>query len=379
MPPRDLIALVRERDDQLRKESLSLAADLRIRRLLGGAEHPASESQKSRWAMFCVALAMLITLIVAVQNDWLRPLGLTALDAGDFATGSSRTADCTIRSLRDGDAFVGPCTLQLGTAAVRTDAQAEVRRTATDLEVVRGRAWFDVAPVAAGAAPVRVQVGGGVIEVVGTRFMIEQGPSEGSVHLLEGKIRFWANERDSIEIRPGHRLRWSNVDSTPAPAPAKAKGPSPSAVGPTAGDAGAVTPDLNATTAAQAKSAPVAHLPRSDGGTPALAIEAESSARELARETAMTDQRVVDETVERVMTLRASGRYSEALTRLEMLQGRELDLRAAEAVSFEEGNILEHVEEPSTVCAHWKGHVHRFPAGRYRAIVDAKIMRLACP
>jgi hypothetical protein len=78
------------------------------------------------------------------------------------------------------------------------------------------------------------------------------------------------------------------------------------------------------------------------------------------------------------MRLREEGRYREAAAALSTIRSAKIDARTAEVLSFEEGEVLEHLVDEASACAHWKRHAERFPAGRYGEFVDAKMRRLGC-
>jgi hypothetical protein len=70
--------------------------------------------------------------------------------------------------------------------------------------------------------------------------------------------------------------------------------------------------------------------------------------------------------VAEVSELRAKGRYLEASRLIEQLLQAPLAARAAEVLSFERGEILEHkLSLHADACAHWRTHQQRFAGGRY--------------
>ena len=362
-PDRRLIALLRARDEQLRQTPLRLAADLRVRRMLHEGPTRLVPVRKIRVALAYVALGAAIALIVQGARD-----RMTADRAAPVANQSlaptSPTAECTVRNGQDDALFSGRCLLELKTASIRTEPNTEIRQTATHLEMVRGKAWFEVAPVAPALPPVRVRVAGGVIEVIGTRFVVEQGPNEGSVHLVEGKIRFTAAAGSTSVLRPGERFQWSNAPNVPLPETAPPSVASaPIANAPPAPPSGEPHPMRTTTretplTTAVPSAAPVAS--------------------DHAREGAHAGGLLARDAVERVISLRARGRYREAMAALEELHHLHLDARTAEVLSFEEGNILEHLDDAAATCRHWRQHLARFASGPYREVVEKKLVDLSC-
>jgi hypothetical protein len=206
-----------------------------------------------------------------------------------------------------------------------------------------------------------VGVGGGIIEVVGTKFVVDQGDRDGSVDLIEGRIRFLRTSGPPVEIRPGERFRWTNgveptVDAWGDPAESASGGAARQAAGPS-----------SATTLA-----PKAALDKRAAEAPSEASGSHADSQPAPRVS-------VEDAIQRAIRLRGEGRYGEARSVLAELHGASLDAHAAEILSFEEGDLLEHFERDSAICAHWQQHQARFPTGQYRSVVSAKLSRLGCP
>jgi hypothetical protein len=102
-------------------------------------------------------------------------------------------------------------------------------------------------------------------------------------------------------------------------------------------------------------------------------------ASENVPETAVPGVLLARDAVERVISLRAHGRYREAMAALESLHPLHFDVRTAEVLSFEEGNILEHLDDAAATCRHWRQHLVRFASGQYREFVEKKVADLSCP
>jgi hypothetical protein len=338
-PDKDLAALLRAHDDRLRQTPMSLAAQIRMRQML-----PVQRPER-RWTAIALiagaAIGAAATLAVSAgfqrarSMPWEEGGAVTAVDAGA----------CWMEERSDGPAFSGRCTLQLRTATVRTEATAELRQREDGIEMLSGRAWFEVARVSAGYPPVRVRVAGGVIEVVGTKFVVDQGATDGSVELFEGVIRFRAQGRDPVELHPGEKFRWTNA-------------PPPSSSPP--------TPEPAAESAAPPASSPPLQPPKA----PPLKRSAVPQEN---------DAETPENIAQRVMSLREEGRYREAAAALAELRSKKVDLRTAEVLSFEEGDVLEHLGDNEAACAHWREHARRFPSGKYREFVATKAARLGCP
>ena len=100
------------------------------------------------------------------------------------------------------------------------------------VRIRRGAAMFDITTVLPGEAPTRIAVSHGTIEVLGTRFTIEQTAHGGHVDLFEGRIRFIGLDGSSTEIAPGQRYTWGQTVAaltlTPPPSVADAADSAPS-------------------------------------------------------------------------------------------------------------------------------------------------------
>lgn len=369
MPSKDIVRLLREQDLRLRQTPVSLATQTRIVRQLREAV-ATRRPHDARWVRL-LAVCVLAGLAVALAWGKLHRTAPVASPGGDVAATNSLggPAPCTVHQDHEAVDFSGRCVVQLASVSVRTDAESKIRNTQEGVQVLRGSAWFEVAHVPAGAPPVRVRVGGGVIEVLGTKFSVDQNDRDGSVDLLEGRIRFVAMDGALVDIRPGERFRWTN-----ASVPAAVNVPSTPVES-------AGTKAVDRTAARSASTSRPGSLPRStasppmdrhvpevrgDAG-PMVAIDGREAVRASAEAAAS-----------RVMQLRAEGRYGEAMTALAALHGANVDKHTAEVLSFEEGNILEHLEDRSAVCGHWRQHLARFPEGQYRLFVTEKLSHLGC-
>ena len=180
---------------------------------------------------------------------------------------------------------------------------------------------MSVETIAAGEAPVRVEVTGGTIEVTGTRFLVVQNAEARYVHLLEGAISFVPSEGPRVQASIGVPLHW---------------GPTPPW-----GTTDTATP--------RAPSSPTAKPPSLD--------------------------RVLDE----VAALRRRQHYREAVSVLRRARGQVDDPAVQEVLSFEEGTLREHYRPAASVCSYWRGHMTRFFAGRDASPIERRLERLDCP
>lgn len=227
------------------------------------------------------------------------------------------------------------CSVDLSSPGMAIAAHTPVRiaRTPRGVRVLEGDAFFAVETVRPGAPTVQVEVDGGTIEVLGTRFVVHQAGAEGHVDLLEGAIEFTAGDGTRRTVDPGRRLHWSGGAIVDDGAPWVAKTP---AVIERGGPEGA----------------------REGTAEPALALDA-----------------VLDE----VAALRRRGDYREAATLLRDTRASIRDASASEILSYEEGTLREHYQAQEAACAFWRGHMRRFgESGRYATAVTGRLSRLGC-
>lgn len=232
----------------------------------------------------------------------------------------------------EGDEVVrvrGDCRLTLTSPSLSIDVWGGARLQAADhgVRMVDGVALFHVGRVPPGQPRVRVEVATGAIEVIGTRFVVEQRAGAGHVDLIEGAIELVANDGAVHAIAAGQRLRW-DADRVQA-APAAEAGP-PQRRRPSARP----TPER-----------------------PAVDLDAE---------------------LERVAALRRAGRYDDAIDVLIRLRRELDDPRVAEVLSFEEGTLRTRADRSSEACAFWRGHLARFGAGDHAASIREHMATAGC-
>ena len=272
------------------------------------------------------------------QSGHDRPVA--RVERSSVSTGAHADPDsCAVRQDGSRVDLSGSCTLQLASLNVRTAGASELEATQEGIHVLRGEARFEVAPVPSGARPVRVRVGGGVIEVVGTKFVVTQGEREGSVDLSEGKIRFLGTGGPPVDIRPGERFRWSNVRNR-EPAADAPSGSTRSADGAIGGAKAAPSAAPQQWTRRAA-----AEIPAPESSSQALDNGGASTADGSAVPPAS-----VENAIQRAIRLRGEGRYGEARSVLVELDTAGLDPHTAEVLSFEEGDLLEHYGRDSAIC-----------------------------
>ncbi len=333
----DLMAALRRDDAGFAQRSLPAAAE---RRILAEIDAHASGRRRDlrRWPVALTSAAAGALAVAALF--WLRSPGdgehkreprVARPDPGSGFAVQSET--CSTARLEGAIQLDGFCRVRLAALGVvlTTRSGTRVAKTPDGVRVVRGNAEFEVAPVAPGHPPFRVLVDGGAIEVMGTRFIVDQRDGSGHVDLLDGKIRFVHPDGSVTNIQPGARFGWLPAASV---APAVAPADEPLAAAPPPAPKPAIRRDP----------------PRPDPAP----------------------------TIERIRALRAERRYREAASLIEQLETQRWDARTGEILSYEHGDILEHLGDPSAACKHWRTHLARFPRGDYRNAAERALADLAC-
>jgi len=251
----------------------------------------------------------------------------------------------------------GICRLVASSMAVQTWDRV-VLREEDGIRVLEGAALFDVNPVDPGKTPVRILVSHGAIEVLGTRFAIDQGPRGGHVDLFEGMIRFVPSEGESSDIEPGQRYSWGE------------------------GIASASLAVIDA------RQEPQVALDRPAAIAPPVVLEAPSSKRRAKSTRRRSAEAVLPKgdaadanaIIIEVTRLRTQGRYADAAAVLRQAErSHRWDRRTAQVLSYELGQIVErHLGDDEVACVYWTRHERRFPGGRYAKAVAAARERLAC-
>lgn len=340
--------LLRAHDERLLGAPMPVGAKNRIAARLAERARSQAEPTARRWLPM-VAFAAGAALVLAVVG--LEVFRGTSTAASTPTSAPSATLagyavsgnDC--RARRDGESAVlaGECRLVGEAMTVQTWDAVRLLPRARSVQVQDGQAMFDVQTVERGDTPVRVVVSHGVIEVLGTRFTVDQGPGGGTVDLFEGHIRFVPTDRaeSSVDIEPGQRYAWG--DRVVAHA----------AVEPPAGD---------------------------DPSDAEIIVTDESPKTSVVREAVARRGTAAEATalIERVAALRAAGRYQRAASTLRRALRRSWDARTAQVLSYELGQILDrHLNDTVAACRHWRRHNERYPEGRYAGAV-AKTLR-ECP
>jgi hypothetical protein len=334
--PRDIRSALRSMDEAIAGARPSPELDARI------------EASLSRPFPRVLIGAVVAALAWASVFAWLwrdpEPKAIVESEMALFTPGS-----CAPESPRVELRLAPGCSVHLDSPELSIVARTSVllKRTTAGIRVVEGTAGFSVDKRPEGS-PVAVFVSGGMIEVIGTRFVIRETGESGEVALEEGRIAFVDLDGSRSRLDPGGVHRWhphrgGSVFERSQVEPADPE----------------TKPEVQTTDRVPPR-VPVARPTPTE--IPKLEPEelppAQWSVERTARE------------VERVTELRARQRYEEAAALIEKLLQAPLEPRAAEVLSFERGELLEHkLRLPEKACAHWGDHRRRFPNGRYRAEV----------
>lgn len=360
------LAAARVADRERAEAPMTAGADARIRaaiRARGQTRPRASRGIAAPAIAFGLgALLMLVLLRVSADRPNAGPL--PASNARRLAGFASDPDRCSIRNDHERAVLEGPCRLRLDAPSlvIATDGAAEVERTADGVRVLRGWVTFDVEKVHSKA--VRIEVSGGVIEVVGTRFVVFENGDAGHVDLLEGAIRFVDQTLRTHEIRAGQRFTWRGGEPAPA-----ADAPSMEPTVPEEEPRGHVL-------AKSKRAIPPAHEP-----TPASAAEEPEAPSDDAADTpsvTRTGEALV-RGLRQVARLRTAGRVREALELLAGLERDAGDAHTREVLSFERIRILgDELGEHDEACAAIEAHRRRLGETSYRDRIAEIEARLRC-
>ncbi|MEX1362157.1 MAG: FecR domain-containing protein [Nannocystaceae bacterium] len=246
----------------------------------------------------------------------------------------------------------------------------QLRAAEHGVVMLGGTAIFEVEPDIEGPSR-QVLVPGGTIEVHGTRFSVVVYEDQGHVDLLDGAIRFIADDGRVHEIEPGERYRFSartTVAAATEPAstePAPATEPISTELALDEEPIDAAVP-LAAGERLAALATEEARDPRGSRG----------SSRARARRPSPEELSAI---VTQVTELRAQRQYRAAVSLLRGALAERWDRRTREVLSYELGTILStQLPDREAACAHWVEHREQFPAGRYARAVDRAEERLSC-
>lgn len=343
----DLVALLEELEQGREAEGMPVGARNRLQ--LAIANHESHRQARwRRWVPAASFVAGAALVLAVVGSRWVESADAPMVSAPIASVAAPQPAvgafhvegpaeDCLVRTEDDAAELAAHCSLVASHMTVQAWEAATVRTEGRNVHVRSGKVFFEVEKVPRGEASVEVGVSHGTIEVIGTRFAVEQQDVGGHVDLLEGKIRFHHRDGRVEDVLPGQRLSWGEPAFEVARAEVELALPLVEApvVEPV------VEPDRRRT------------RPR---GTDAQAAAI----------------------IERVTELRANKRFGAAITELRRALRRSWDGRTAQVLSYELGELLRAAEDPLGACEHFVGHQRKYPKGRYASAVDRVLERLDC-
>lgn len=259
------------------------------------------------------------------------PAPATEKDAGEQQAASSLTIvseRCTwSRTDERLLQFAAGCRMRLAEPAMDIEiwAPTQLEVLATGVAVRDGVALFFVDPVADPQTPARVDVSGGTIEILGTRFVVSQARARGHVDLIEGEIRFQRLDGGLDDVEAGRRYQW-------------------------------ISPAVDSDASSNAGD------PMLPGPKQQAPILAEGLAEGLAE----------------VARLRRAGELEAAIAKLDALAREQDDARTLEVISYERGTLVERSASTDTACRSWLEHRRNYPSGRYDREVDDRLTQLDC-
>ncbi len=342
---RDLVELLRELEVEREAEGMPLGARNRVQ--LEIRQH--ESRRRAAWRRFVplASFAAGAALVLAVVgSQWVsgpNPSSLAplvALGPAPLSQGFRLEGDaCGAPSVAGAGATLelsAHCRLVASHLSVEVWEPSRVRTQGRNVGVELGTVLFEVQPVPVGANPVEVEVSHGTIEVIGTRFAVEQGARGGHVDLLEGKIRFHEPGGRVVDVLPGERHSW-----------------------------GEVTGDT-------------AELAVVDPPVEIEAVAPTPSRRATPSRTRRASEPTAAAIIERVTELKAQRRHGAAVTELRRALRRSWDSRTAQVLSYELGELLRATEDTLGACEHFAEHQRKYPDGRYVAAVERVLGRLDC-
>lgn len=345
---RRIVARLREADRGLGDARLSAQAIHRISASMAGELERQLRPRRFGWIPMLTFVAgaavVLLTLLWRRSPEALperRPEPARTLAADVVAVSGS---DCQQQRGADGVMVRGACNVAVEVPAMRiaSEAAAQISVARNVVDMREGSALFDVESVA-GGDPVRVNVPGGTIVVIGTRFRVDVEDARGQVELFEGRLEFHADGGGITPIEAGERLAFARAEADAPTVPAATDDDEPTILG-------EPTP------------------PRAAASRPAPPVPADPIAPR-------SSAAIIDE----VQALRRRGDYDGAVTLLREALGQRWPARTAEVLSYELGTILaRHLGDVDGACAHWQQHLARFADTRYQVQISASQAALGC-
>jgi len=339
MAPRDLRAGLRREDLVRREQGMPPAVRARLWSRLRDARapKPAWHRRPVSWGLAASAAALALVVFLMRTPP---PRALGGLEVARASADLMAREDAAGVVIEGGEAALLDSTRGI---TLRNQGPLVVRREPTGVRLVRGRAEFSVAHRQRGAPPAVVLVSGGAIEVMGTRFTVDEQGRGGTVTLHEGAIAFRRPGGEVVPVEVGQTLAWPVPEPVAEPAQPVLREPAPAVSGPSQP---LVTPS------------PKVASPR----VPATSARA-PSAEEVLRE---------------LEVLRGRHEFEQAARYLEEAMRRQ-PVATRERLSFELGSLLTYqLKDARRACAHWALHERQFRRGRYAAEVQRARGTLSC-
>ena len=377
---RRLLARLATADRSLKDEQLPPRAVHRIANTISRELDRPSRLRRFGWIPMLTFVAGAALVLAFLAWDRSPPEAATE-SRPNVAVAHVSGPDCHHRQV-EGDALelTGACEVVTFAPAMRIQSvqAAELGVQGRVVRMQRGSALFDVDPVT--GDPVRIVVPGGEIVVVGTRFRVVVDGAEGQVDLYEGKLEFHADDGSVAPILAGEQFSFGRTQERRETVPASASEEEaeedrievldtselePASVEPEP-ESTIVEPEIDPEPRPRSRDTPPRSKRRNDRelAPPSIPAKPGPSAGAI---------------IEEVRELRRRGEYERAATRLrEALKG-DWPTRTADVLSYELGTILaRHLDDPARACSHWRRHLEKFRATRYRSQVEASIGSLGC-
>lgn len=268
----------------------------------------------------------------------------------------------------------GSCRVDPPRAGVVLESRAttRLRPTADGVVLLDGTVLLEAMSGPEGV-PWRVEVPGGVLELLATRLSVVVAEGGGHVDLLEGTMRFVADDGRVHAVEPGERFHFGSDGALAASAEPVV-------------DAAAserATAVIEAPALPAVASEPLAiEEPALAAGERLAALErpeATAGKRGRGRGDAAPSSEELRRVVDQVALLRSQRQYQAAVSLLRDALRQRWDRRTREVLSYELGTILStQLRDATSACAHWQAHREQFTAGRYARAIERVQERLGC-
>ncbi len=378
---RSFIDELRELDREQRAERLRPGAVHRIARRLDAeilqAELPARRRTWIPMVSFAAGAAMVLAVFtlggtpeIATRQE-LAPAPMHA--AWQVSGDNCHVTRGEVELVLDGSCRVEP---PRASVVIESRATTRLRPTEHGVTLVDGTALFESMSGPEGI-PWRVEVPGGVLELLATRLSVVVSGDEGHVDLLEGSMVFLDEGGRTHSVAPGERFRFGASGALASwvvtePGIEAAMVEHGLVESPLPGEPLAEGEDDDPPLAAGER---LAALGRPEATDPA----SKGSTRGRDRGGTVPSSEELRRIVERVAELRAQRQYQAAASLLRDALRQRWDRRTREVLSYELGMILStQLHDQDQACRHWTKHRDGFPAGRYARAIARAQERLGC-